>query len=217
MVFLVKIFSGSENYLNSNSKIRSTKQIQNPNSQILETWTVRQSRLLKFPRSDLFRISAFGFRIWLRRCLAGRFPKLVVLCIVPLVVTPSTGCKSSDSGKIPPTQSGHPEVTMRASTASDVKVAIREFFTNRGYVEKDSRATNEMVFDKPAKSGRSGKALRVLLRFRKETNDSWRLIGIPLGVDGWRSDLESEVVVPQGASQIQALLAEIKNRVESGQ
>jgi len=132
------------------------------------------------------------------------------------MVTPSTGCKSSGGGKIPPTQSGHPEVTVRAKSVSDVKVAIREFFTNRGYVEKDSRATNEMLFDKPAKSGRSSKALRVLLRIRKEANESWRLIGIPMGVDGWRSDLESEVAVPQGASQIQAFLVEIKKRVESG-
>ena len=124
------------------------------------------------------------------------------------------GCKSSDSGKIPPTQSGHPEVVIRTKSEGDVKVGIREFFTNRGYIETDSRATNELVFDKPAK--KSGKALRVLLRIKKETNDSWRLVGIPMGVDGWRSDLQSETVVPQGASQVQAFLVEIKNRVEAG-
>jgi hypothetical protein len=126
------------------------------------------------------------------------------------------GCKSSDEGKVPLTQSGHPEVVVRAKSAGDVKVVIREFFTNRGYIEADSRATNEMMFDKPAKSGKSSKALRVIVRIKKETNDSWRLIGIPLGVDGWRSDLQTETVVPQGASQIQAFLAEIKNRVEAG-
>lgn len=127
------------------------------------------------------------------------------------------GCKSSGKKESnPPTASGHPEIVVRAKTASEVKVATREFFLHRGYVERDSRHVNEMVFDKPAKSGRSSKALRVLLRIRKETNDSWRLIGIPMGVDGWRSDLESETAVPQGAIQIQAFLAEIKNRVESG-
>jgi len=127
------------------------------------------------------------------------------------------GCKSSEDGKVPLTQSGHPEVVVRAKSAGDVKVAIREFFTNRGYIETDSRATNEMMFDKPARSGRSVKALRVIVRIKKETNDSWRLIGIPMGVDGWRSDLQTETEVPQGASQIQAFLVEIKNRVEAGQ
>lgn len=127
------------------------------------------------------------------------------------------GCKSSDEKESNPlTASGQPEIVVRAKSVSDVKVAIREFFLNRGYIERDSRATNELVFDKPAKSGRSSKALRVLLRFRKETDASWRLIGIPMGVEGWRSDLESASGVPQGASQIQAFLVEIKNRLESG-
>lgn len=145
-------------------------------------------------------------------------PCFGVLAVVALALALAVaGCRSSGK-KVSnsPTASGHPEIVLRAKTASEVKVAAREFFLNRGYVEKDSRATNELVFDKPAKSGRSSKALRVLLRIRKETNDSWRLIGIPMGVDGWRSDLESETAVPQGASQIQAFLAEIKNRVESG-
>ena len=129
----------------------------------------------------------------------------------------AAGCKSSGKKESNPlTASGHPEMVMRAKTGSEVLVAAREFFLHRGYVERDSRATYELVFDKPTRSGRSSKAYRVLLRLRKETNDSWRLIGIPMGVDGWRSDLESETAVPQGASQIQTFLAEIKNRVESG-
>lgn len=140
------------------------------------------------------------------------FPRLRAWAGVALALSVA-GCKSPDSGKIPLTQSGHPEVVVRAKSASDVKVAIREFFTNRGYIETDSRATNEMMFDKPAKSG---KALRVIVRIKKETNDSWRLIGIPMGVDGWRSDLQTETSVPQGAGQIQAFLVEIKNRAESG-
>jgi len=144
------------------------------------------------------------------------FPCFSLLAAMALALV-AAGCKSSGKKGSPPlTASGHPEIVMRAKTDSEVKVAAREFFTNRGYVERDSRHVNEMVFDKPTRSGRSSKAYRVLLRLRKETNDSWRLIGIPMGVDGWRSDLESETAVPQGASQIQTFLAEIKNRVESG-
>src|SRR5882762_3229677 len=97
------------------------------NCQNLEICTVRRSGIPEVLHSDLFRISIFGFRIFLQCCLAGRLSKLLVLCVIPLMVTPSTGCKSSGGGKIPPTQSGHPEVTVRAKSVSDVKVAIREF------------------------------------------------------------------------------------------
>jgi hypothetical protein len=72
-----------------------------------------------------------------------------------------------------------------------------------------------MVFDKPTQSGRSPRALRVRLKIHKQPDDSWRLVGTPLGVDGWRTDLESELVLLEGASQIQGFLAEIKSRVES--
>jgi len=127
------------------------------------------------------------------------------------------GCKSSSgSGRIPPTESGLPEVTLHVQTADEVKTVAQDFFRDRGYTETDSRHVYEMVFDKPTKSARSSKALRVRLRLYKQLDGSWRMLGTPLGVEGWRSDLESEVVVPQGASQIQAFLVEIKNRVESG-
>lgn len=33
-----------------------------------------------------------------------------------------------------------------------------------------------------------------------------------MGVEAWHSDLESEIDVPQGASQIQTFLVEIKTR-----
>jgi hypothetical protein len=36
-----------------------------------------------------------------------------------------------------------------------------------------------------------------------------------MGVEAWRSDLESEVDVPNGASQIQSFLEEIKTQIES--
>ena len=36
-----------------------------------------------------------------------------------------------------------------------------------------------------------------------------------MGVGGWRTDLESETVLLEGASQIQGFLVEIKSRVES--
>ena len=93
----------------------------------------------------------------------------------------------------------------------------REFFVTRGYFEKQSKHAYEVVFDKPVKSGKSSKALRVRLRLHKQADGSWRLTGTPMGVEAWRSDLESEDMVPQGASQIQGFLVEIKNRVESGQ
>jgi hypothetical protein len=123
------------------------------------------------------------------------------------------GCKSPD--KTPLTSSGFPEVTLHANKANAVKVVALEFFRNRGYVERESTHVYEMVFDKP-RADRPGQALRVRLRLYKESDDTWRLVGTPMGVEGWRSDLESEVVLPQGSSQIQAFLVEIKNRVEAG-
>jgi len=49
----------------------------------------------------------------------------------------------------------------------------------------------------------------------KQLHRSWTLTGTPLGVEGWRSDLELEFVLPQGSGQIQAFLVEIRNRVEA--
>jgi len=72
-----------------------------------------------------------------------------------------------------------------------------------------------MVFDKPTQSKKSPRALRVRLRLHKQPDESWRLVWTPLGVDGWRTDLESETVLLEGASQIQRFLVEIKSRVES--
>jgi len=72
-----------------------------------------------------------------------------------------------------------------------------------------------MVFDKATKSGGSDRALRVRLKIHKQPDESWRLVGTPLGVDGWRTDLELEIVLLEGASQIQGFLVEIKTRVES--
>jgi hypothetical protein len=124
------------------------------------------------------------------------------------------GCKTSDR---PLTQSGFPEVALSVGTpANQVKSVAQEFFSNRGYVEIESRHAYEFVFDKPAQSGQSSKALRVRLRLHQQTDGSWRLVGAPMGVEAWRSDLETERVLPQGASQIQAFLIEIKSRVESG-
>ena len=124
------------------------------------------------------------------------------------------GCKSSSP---PLTKSGFPEVALSAqTTVNTVKAAAQEFFRNRGYVEAESTHAYEFVFDKPTKGGRSAKALRVRLRLNKQVDGSWRLMGAPMGVDAWRSDLETERVLPQGASQIQGFLTEIKDRVEPG-
>jgi len=149
-----------------------------------------------------------------------RITKLLFFCFPVLaaaVLTLAvTGCKSS-KGEDPKTASGLPEVTLRARTANEVQAVAREFFVTRGYFEKQSKHAYEVVFDKPVKSGKSSKALRVRLRLHKQADGSWRLTGTPMGVEAWRSDLESEDMVPQGASQIQGFLVEIKNRVESGQ
>ncbi len=101
------------------------------------------------------------------------------------------------------------------TTAQQVQAIAQDFFRDRGYVEGQSGHRYESVFDKPLKSGRSGRALRVRLRLNKQLDGTWQLTGTPLGVEGWRSDLETELVLPQGASQIQAFLVEIKSRVES--
>ena len=139
-------------------------------------------------------------------------------CALAGLFLAGAGCKSSGSrGAIPATSSGLPEVTLRAKTDAEVKRVAGDFFLNRGYVETPSKHLYEMVFDKPTKSGRSGRALRVRLRMHKQTGDTWRLVGTPLGVDSWRSDLESETVLLEGASQIQSFLVEIKSRVESAQ
>src|SRR5262245_24775660 len=133
------------------------------------------------------------------------------------IVLLALGCKSSSGAKNSPPVSGRPEVKLGAGpTAEQVHSVVTDFFRGRGYVEAESRHRYEFVFDKPTTSNRSGKALRVRLRLIKQLDGSWDLIGTPLGVEAWRSDLESEVMLPQGASQIQAFLVEIKNRVEAG-
>src|SRR5262245_15911675 len=126
----------------------------------------------------------------------------------------AAGCKSSP---VPPlTQSGLPEVELSAQTkVNTVQGIVGEFFRGRGYVEARSQHLYEMVFDKPTQSGRDRRALRVRLRLHKQLDESWRLVGTPLGVDGWRTDLESEAMLMEGANQIQSFLLEIKSRIES--
>jgi hypothetical protein len=141
-------------------------------------------------------------------------PFFFCCCALAAVALAGTGCKSSHGPDgIPPTSSGLPEITLRAKTDGEVKRVAAEFFLNRGYVETRSRHLYEMVFDRATK--KSGEALRVRLRLHKQDEATWRLVGTPLGVDSWRTDLESETVLPQGAVQIQGFLVEIKNRVES--
>jgi hypothetical protein len=137
-------------------------------------------------------------------------------CALAGLYLAGAGCKSSKGNSgILATPSGLPEVSLHAKTADEVRVVAGKFFLNRGYVETRSQHLYEMVFDKPTKSGRSPRALRVRLRLHKLTDDNWRLLGTPLGVDGWRTDLESETVLLEGANQIQGFLVEIKTRVES--
>ena len=145
-------------------------------------------------------------------------PFLLGCCALAVVVLAGAGCKSSSGREeMPITASGLPEIMMRAKTDSDVKRVAGDFFLFRGYVEARAQYVNEVVFDKPTKSGRSPRALRIRLRIHKQPDDTWRVVGTPLGVEGWRTELESEIVLLEGASQIQGFLGEIKTRVESPQ
>jgi len=140
---------------------------------------------------------------------------LLSCCALAGVLLAGTGCKSSKGdGGAPATPSALPAVSLRAKTADEVKVVARKFFLDRGYVETHTQYLYEMVFDKPTKSGRSNRALRVRLNLHKQPDEVWRLTGTPLGVDGWHSDLESETMLMEGVSQVQGFLAEIKSRVE---
>jgi hypothetical protein len=144
--------------------------------------------------------------------------KFAFLCCCALagLALAGAGCKSSSGLEdIPLTSSGLPEITLRANSEAEVKRVAGEFFLNRGYAETSSRYVNEIAFDKPTKGGRSPRALRIRLRIHKQTGDTWRVVGTPLGVDGWRTTLESETVLMEGATQVQGFLVEIKARIES--
>lgn len=144
---------------------------------------------------------------------ASRFGELIVVLFALLL----GACKSSDDGsQIPPTTSGMPEVVLPAKPLNQLQEIAKEFFTQRGYVEKESRHTYELLFDKPAKPGETKRALRVALRFDKLPKGTWRLTGVPMGVEDWRADLETSRVVPQGKVQVQAFLNEIKIRADTG-
>ncbi|SRR6266480_2967952 len=139
---------------------------------------------------------------------------LLCFCALAGVILAGAGCKSSGGDRqAPSTQSGLPEVTLEARPAKEIQAVARTFFLGRGYVETVSQHAYELVFDKPTR-GRSSRALRVRLRLDRQADGSWRLLGRPMGVEAWRSDLESEQDVPNGAGQIQRFLGEIKSRME---
>lgn len=102
-----------------------------------------------------------------------------------------------------------------AKPVKQIQAVAQEFFKNRGYTERDSRHAYEQDFDKAASSSKPDKALRVVLRLEKEKNGTWRMTGVPMGVESWHSALESAVVVPQGKAQIQGFLDQIKAQVEA--
>jgi hypothetical protein len=144
--------------------------------------------------------------------ITERFGGVLRAATAAAMALAAAGCASTGGT----TTTRVPEVTLHAKTAVEVEAVAREFFLRRGYVEAPSQHVYEVVFDKPGKSRRSSRALRVRLRLYKQTNDTWRLVGTPMRVEGWQSDLESEVALPQGAGQIQSFLVEIENRVGSG-
>ncbi|HYT58839.1 MAG TPA: hypothetical protein VEL06_01635 [Haliangiales bacterium] len=144
---------------------------------------------------------------------------LLIVCrflIGTALVFCAGGCKSSNGEQSALPASGRAEVNLSARTQpKDIHAVAQDFFREREYIEGESTHGYEFVFDKPMKRNRSRKALRVRLRLNKLPDGSWQLTGTPLGVESWRSELESETVLPQGASQIQGFLIEIKNRLDS--
>jgi hypothetical protein len=109
-----------------------------------------------------------------------------------------------------------PEVTLRATDPAQVRQVARELFLERGYSEMASPLLEELIFDRPAQPEVSTRALRVRLRLTSRGRDLWRLTGLPLGVDRWRTELESETLLQAGFAQIQDFLETIKRRVEDG-
>lgn len=59
-------------------------------------------------------------------------------------------------------------MTLAARPVKQIQAVARDFFLARGYLVGNSTHVYEQVFDKPTKSGRSARALRVRLRLSQQ-------------------------------------------------
>jgi hypothetical protein len=132
-----------------------------------------------------------------------------MLCLIALL----TACRSTSATDAPvaPTR---PEVTLRETQPGQIQQVARQLFSERGYKETASPLFEELIFDRPIQPESSNRALRVRLRLVALGGEEWRLTGISLGVERWKTELETETVVGAGYSQIQDILETIKLRVE---
>ena len=131
-----------------------------------------------------------------------------------------SGCKSSDSAEQgdrnwkPNTPSGLPEVIVKSAEFEPIQQAASTFFEGRGYSPGPSNHQYLMTFDRAQNTKKRRQALRVSIRAYPRPDGTWRLIGRPMGVDDWKTDLENEVFVSSGMSQIQDFLEQIQLMVE---
>jgi hypothetical protein len=132
------------------------------------------------------------------------------------LVSLAVGCSSSGRKKSTTldTPSGSPEIVIQSAEIKPILDAARTFFTGRGYFEIPSRHAHEVVFDRRIEDSRKSQALRVRLRGVQVDPTSWKVVGVPLKVDGWQGDLADETVVPYGFPQVQEFLEAIKLQVE---
>ena|SRR5437763_1264761 len=112
------------------------------------------------------------------------------------------------------TPSGRPEVLIQGKTAQQILNASQDFFIRRGYLPKASDNGYKLVFDrrteKPGATPSKRHCWRVRLTLVDLGGGFYRLIGLPSKVDGCGGELESESLMPQSFSQIQAIIEQIK-------
>ena len=125
------------------------------------------------------------------------------------------GCHTAEPLKTP---SGRPEVTIQGKSAKQILDTARDFFIQRGYTLKPSDNTYKLTFDrrteKPGGEASKSNCWRVRLALVDLNNGSHHLTGIPLKVEDCGMELESEQTIPVAFPQIQALLEQIKMRLE---
>jgi hypothetical protein len=125
-----------------------------------------------------------------------------------------TACRSIEPTAALP-MDVRPEVTLQATDAGRIRHVARQLFEERGYREMASPLLEELLFDRPMPEG-TNRALRVRLRLFASGRDQWRVTGVPLGVERWGTELETETVVRAGYSQIQDILETLKIQVKQG-
>jgi hypothetical protein len=135
-------------------------------------------------------------------------------CALPCLLL-LVSCRSPANNDALSTPSGRPEVVIQTLNPAPIRNAARKLFIGRGYVETATASPYELVFDRPVKPTGATRALRVRLRLIDRGGGTWRLSGVSMRVDQWRSELESEDVNSEGYPQIQVFLESIRTEVEN--